>query len=304
MTKTSILPHYAVDDAPVGGCLVLHIIMKYKGSRKLISLKRILTMDMAKNIYVCLTGAGVVVFMFYCMRIDFFPTGLTLSDVIFFLMVITSFSLFLVFFLMCWYSMSVVISNLFIKITLLIFRKKKKKRWGVLYKFKGTHRMAKLLKIYDPILCHILISFIGGVVVISAIRAGKVEVQSIILSVFISALAITLIPSFYFDRKVKKESKKKFAISTIILTVFFFFTISGMAPLLSDAGMSFIGVRKSNVTVILQGNDLEMARLLTGNQNQTYFKCDALFTGVGTTSLLVINNRKIIVSNEHLSLSF
>ncbi|WMY76432.1 hypothetical protein RHD99_11120 [Buttiauxella selenatireducens] len=259
---------------------------------------------MAKNIYLCLTGAGVVVFMFYCMRIDFFPTGLTLTDVIFFLMVITSFSLFLFFFLVCWYSMSVVVSYLFINSTLLIFRKKNKKPGDLLYKLKGTSRMARLLKIYDPVPGHFLISLISMLVVYSAVKAGKIEVQSVFLSVFATALFFTLIPYVYFEKKVKKDDKKKHTLSIIAFLLFSFFSLSGIPPLLSDAGMSFIGVRKSNVTVILQGNDLEMARLLTGNPNQTYFKCDALFTGVGTSSLLVINNKRMIASNEHLSLSF
>ncbi|SNY78591.1 hypothetical protein SAMN02744775_03965 [Enterobacter sp. CC120223-11] len=48
------------------------------------ALKRMLNMDMAKNIYLCLTGAGVIIFMFYCVRIEFLPSGLTISDVIFF----------------------------------------------------------------------------------------------------------------------------------------------------------------------------------------------------------------------------
>lgn len=246
----------------------------------------------------------MIVFMFYCMRIDFFPTGLSLSDVIFFLMVITSFSLFLGFFLLLWYSMSVVASNLFMRSILLILSSKKTKNGRLFYNMKGTYRMARKLSIYEPVLGHILISFIGGFVIFSAIKSGKVEAQSVFLSVFMTAFLITLIPNIFFDRKVRKESKKKYALSISAFTLFFFFILSGMPPLLSDAGMSFIGVRKSNITVILQGKDLEMARHLTGNQNQTYFKGDAIFTGVGTTSLLVINHRRMIVSNESLSLSF
>ncbi|QDX30954.1 hypothetical protein Dpoa569_0002904 [Dickeya poaceiphila] len=268
------------------------------------SLKKFLTMNMAKNIYLCLTGAGVVVFIFYCMRIDFFPTGLYLSDVIFFLMVITSFSLFLGFFLLCWYSMSIITSYLFVRVALIILRKiiKTRKKW--LYTLKGTYRMARILKIYEPLFSYILISFIGLIIVLSAIQSDKVGVQSVIMSILIIALCITLIPNIYFDRKIKKESKKKLVASIGAIMLVFFFTISNMPPLLSDAGMNFIGVRKANITVMLQGKDLEMARYLTGNQNQTYFKSDALFTGVGTTSLLVINHKRMIVSNENMSLSF
>jgi len=89
-----------------------------------------------------------------------------------------------------------------------------------------------------------------------------------------------------------------------VIALFFFFLLSGMAPVLSDAGMSIIGVKKTNVTVILQGDDLQMARHLTENPNQNYFKGEALFTGVGTTSLLVINKKKVVVKNENLSLAF
>lgn len=164
--------------------------------------------------------------------------------------------------------------------------------------------MAKLLNIYEPFSGHILMSFIGGVVIFLAIKSGKVEVTSIVFSIVMIAFCITLIPNFYLEKKIKKENKKKHTISMIVFSLILFFIFSGIPPLLSDTGMTFIGVRKSNVTVILQGNDLEMARHLTGNHNQSYFKSDALFTGVGTTSLLVINHRRMIVKNENLSLSF
>ncbi|HCP6285615.1 TPA: hypothetical protein OE591_004140 [Escherichia coli] len=105
-------------------------------------------------------------------------------------------------------------------------------------------------------------------------------------------------------KKIKKEDKRITAISIWVLIIAIFFTASNMAPVLNDAGMKLIGVRKTNVAILLKGNELEMAKHLTGNQDQTLFKGDALFTGVGTSSLLVINNKKIIVKNENLTLSF
>ncbi|MDM2737103.1 hypothetical protein OGY35_17225 [Citrobacter sp. Ct235] len=118
------------------------------------------------------------------------------------------------------------------------------------------------------------------------------------------AIFITLIPNVYFDKRIKKESKRKHTICIIASALCLFFALSGMAPILSDAGMEAIGVRKQDVTFFLQGNDLEMARHLMGDPKQDFFKGDALFTGVGTTSLLVINHKKMIVNNENLTLSF
>jgi hypothetical protein len=270
---------------------------------EVVSLKRILNINIVKNIYLCLTGAGVVVFMFYCMQIGFFPTGVSLTDVIFFLMAIISFSLFLVFFLVCWYSMAVVASNLFMKITLLIFKKKLKKRDGPLFSLRRTNRMARFMKIYEPVSGHILMSIIGGFVIFLTIKSGKGNPTLIFSSVILTAFWITSIPNIYLEKNIKREQRRKYMLIMFAIAPILFF-ISGMPPLLSDAGMSLIGVRKSNVTVILDGNDLKMARLLTGNQNQTYFLGDALFTGVGTTSLLLINHRRMIVSNSNLSLSF
>lgn len=242
--------------------------------------------------------------MYYCMRIKFFPTGLSLSDVIFFLMVIASFLLFLVFFLLCWYSISVITSYLVMKIILLIFKKKSKISGSRLYTFKGTYRMARVLKMYDLLLVYIIVSLIGVFIILSEIKKGNIETKSVVLSLFAITVFIALIPNVYFDKKVGKENKKKVALSIGAFTLLLFFTLSDMPPLLSDAGMNLIGVRKSNITVTLQGNDLEMARYLTGNRNQTYFKGDAIFTGVGTTSLLIINQKRMIVSNENMSITF
>jgi len=266
-----------------------------------ITLKRFLTMDTAKNIYLCLTGAGVVVFMFYCMRIQFFPTGLSLSDVIFFLMVIASFSLFLFFFILCWYSMSIITANIFMRVALFTLRRTKKS--DLHRTFKGTNRMAKLMKIYEPFLAHFLISAIGIMIIFFMESSNKIDFFSISLSIIMTAFCIMLIPNIYYDKKIQKPKKKKLAGLMVGCGFFFFFMVSDMPPVLSDAGMTYIGVKKSNITVMLQGPDLEMARHLTGNQSQVYFKGDALFTGVGATSLLVINNKEIIVKNENLSLS-
>jgi len=163
--------------------------------------------------------------------------------------------------------------------------------------------MAKLMKIYEPIFAHSLISLIGIVIIFLMKPSSKIDAFSIFLSIAMAAFCIMLIPNIYYDKKIQKQKKKSLAGLVVGCGLFFFFMFSGMPPVLSDAGMTYIGVKKSNITVMLQGSDLEMARHLTGNLSQVYFKADALFTGVGATSLLVINNKKIVVKNENLSLS-
>lgn len=268
----------------------------------MISLRSALNMEVGKNIYLCLTGAGVVVFMFYCIRMQFFPTGLTLSDVIFFLMVITSFSLILVFFILCWYSMSVIVATLSLKGAFFIATRNKNPK--ALRSFKGTRRIARKMKIYEPIWGHVIISFMAIFTIYLVVRSKNVDVLPIFSSVMMTAALIMIIPNIYFDKSIEKKKKNKVAALVTGAAFIFFFMLSGMAPVLSDAGMTIIGVRKSSVTIMLQGGDLKMARHLTGNQDQNYFTGEALFTGVGATSLLVINKKRIIVKNENLSLSF
>jgi len=268
----------------------------------LISLKSVLKMNVGKKIYLCLNGAGVAVFMFYCIRIQFLPTGLTLSDVIFFLMVIVSFSIILVFFILCWYSMSVIVSAFFMKIALIFARRSKDSK--ALRSLKGTSKVARMMKIYEPVWAHVLISFMAIFTIYLVVRSKHVDVLPIFLSVIMTASLIMAIPNIYFDRRIEKKKKNKIAAFVSGMAFILFFIFSGMAPVLSDAGMTIIGVRKPNVTIMLQGSDLKMARYLMGNQEQDFFKGEALFTGVGATSLLVINNKKIIVKNENLSLSF
>lgn len=268
----------------------------------MISLRNALKMDVGKNIYLCMLAAGVIVFIFYCMRIQFLPTGLTLSDVIFFLMVIVSFSLILVFFIVCWYSMSIMVSAIFMKVSFLVVRNRKNVK--LIRNFKGTRRIARRMKFYEPLWAHFLISFIGVLTILVIEKARGIDMLSVSLSIAMTAFCLTLIPNIYFDKRIHKQKKNKMVGFIAVIALFFFFLLSGMAPVLSDAGMSIIGVKKTNVTVILQGDDLQMARHLTENPNQNYFKGEALFTGVGTTSLLVINKKKIVVKNENLSLAF
>lgn len=272
-----------------------------KWRRELILLKRILTMAIAKNIYTCMVGAGVFVFMYYCMRIEFIPTGLTLSDAVFFLSVITSFSIFLCFFLLCWYSISVIIFNFFMRVSLCMLKGKKD---NLFFSLKKAYCMTRLRKIHEPFMGHIIISIIGVFVIFLMVTSGKISLSSVILSVMIVTISFLSISGIYTNRKLAKETKKNYVIIAIILTISLFFMHSGVPPVLSDIGMKSIGVRKSDTMALLQGKDLEMARYLTGNYHQTYFKCDVLFTGIGSTSLLVINNKKIIVNNDNMSLSF
>lgn len=126
------------------------------------SIKSILNMNMAKNIYLSLTGAGVIVFMIYSMRIGFLPTGLSVSDVIFFLLVTLSFSIFLTFYLTFWYSMSVVISYFCIKCILLLIPNKKIKREEWRGRLIATLISGKRMKIYVVLFAHSIIAFIGG----------------------------------------------------------------------------------------------------------------------------------------------
>lgn len=265
------------------------------------TLKRIFDMDTARSVYVCLTGAGVIVFMLYCMRIKYLPTGLTISDVIFFLMVITSFSLLLIFFLALWFSMALVVSWLFVR-TIILLNKMRRKRLA--RSFKGTIRVAKLMRVYNALPMHIVMSLVGGIVIYPVVVSGKNDVWSIVSSVIITSVVITIIPNIYYDKRIRKESKRKHLTVAVISALVLFFVVSGMASVLSDAGMNVIGVRKNDVTFLLKEKDLEMARYLTGDSHQNLFKGDALFTGVGSTSLLVINDKKMIVNNENLSISY
>ena len=264
-------------------------------------LNRIFKMDVARNIYLCLTGAGVIVFIFYCMRINFFPTGLTISDAIFFLMVIAPFALLLIFILVLWYSMSVLISYAVIHCMMLIFRMARKRIPSAI---KGTYKIGKSLKIYHLIPVHILMSGIGGLVIYTVVESSGDDLQLILLSIFITAIFITLIPNAYFDKRIEKDNKKKHSIIIAVSALTLFFVISDMTSIINDAGMRLIGVRRNNVNILLQEDDLHMVRYLTGEPEQNFFKGDALFTGVGTTSLLLINNKKVIVKNENLTLSF
>lgn len=171
-------------------------------------------MDVGKNIYLCMLAAGVIVFIFYCMRIQFLPTGLTLSDVIFFLMVIVSFSLILVFFIVCWYSMSIMVSAIFMKVSFLVVRNRKNVK--LIRNFKGTRRIARRMKFYEPLWVHFLISFIGVLTILVIEKARGIDMLSVSLSIAMTAFCLTLIPNIYFDKRIHKQKKIKWWVSLLL----------------------------------------------------------------------------------------
>lgn len=171
-------------------------------------------------------------------------------------------------------------------------------------RLKATINTGKKMKIYIFLSGHVIITFIGSSFLIHANYNGIMDAKYVLVSIVCTAVFITLIPYTFIDKRIKKEDKRITVKSISALIIVIFFLFSDMLPVLSDAGMKFIGVRKTNVTILLQGSELEMARHLTGNRDQTFFEGDVLFTGVGTSSLLVINNKKIIVRNENLILSY
>lgn len=97
---------------------------------------------------------------------------------------------------------------------------------------------------------------------------------------------------------------RKMTFAFVGFMVFIFLLSSGMGKFLNDSAMRVIGVKKGDATLLLKGNDLEMARHLTGNSGQSFFYGDVLFTGVGDTLLLVINHKRLIVKNANLTISF
>lgn len=261
-------------------------------------------MNSAKNFYLCITAAGVVVFLFYCLRIRFFPTGMSLSDAIFFLLVIFSFSLLMGFAFTGWYSVSCILVWIFLKSSLFICRVSKKTKNKFYRSCKGSYRTAKRMNLFEPMFALILVSLMIGVVVVKLVSDGKLQVLQIISSILLVAVGILFIANVNYEKLMTREKKRKMTITFIGFMVFTFLLFSGMGEIINDSAMRVIGVKKDDATFLLKDTDLEMARHLTGNSGQSFFYGDVLFTGVGDTSLLIINHKRLIVKNANLTISF
>lgn len=261
-------------------------------------------MNAAKNFYLCVTGAGVVVFLFYCLRINFFPTGMSLSDAIFFLLVIFSFSLLMGFAFTGWYSVSCVLVWVFLKLSLFICRVTKNTKSKFYRNAKGSYRTARKMSLFEPMFALIIVSILIGLVVAKLVIDGKLQVIPVITSFLLVSLGILLIANVNFEKLMTRDKKKKMTITFVGFMVVIFLLFSGMGEILNDAAMRVIGVKKDDATFLLKDNDLEMARHLTGNSGQSFFYGDVLFTGVGESSLLIINHKRLIVKNANLTISF
>lgn len=270
----------------------------------MISLRQYLNMSTARNLYVITTALGVIVFLVYCLRINFFPTGMSLSDVIFFLLVILSFLLLAGITFCGWYSTGCIIVWLFLKLSLLICRKMNKTHGKSYRNLKGTYRAARKLHLFKPMFALISVSLIIGIVILKFIFDGKLQWPFVILSIFMVSLSILIIASVNYGKQLTREKKRHTTIGIFLFMVLPFLFYSGMGAIISDRSMTLIGVKKDDATFFLKDNDLEMARHLTGNNGQSFFYGDVLFTGVGDTSLLVINHKRLIVKNANLTISF
>lgn len=270
----------------------------------MISFRQYFNMNAAKNFYLCVTAAGVVVFLFYCLRINFFPTGMSLSDAIFFLLVIFSFSLLMGFAFTGWYSVSCVLVWVFLKVSLFICRITKRTKSKFYRNAKGAYRTARKMNLFEPMFALTIVSILIGFFVAKLVLDGKLQLLPVISSFLLVSLGILLIANVNFEKLLTREKKRKMTFAFVGFMVFIFLLFSGMGEILNDSAMRVIGVKKDDATFLLKDNDLEMARHLTGNSGQSFFYGDVLFTGVGDTSLLIINHKRLIVKNANLTISF
>lgn len=261
-------------------------------------------MNSAKNFYLCVIAAGVVVFLFYCLRISFFPTGMSLSDAIFFLLLIFSFSALLVFSFTGWYTAACILVWVFLKLTLFICRVRGNTKNKFYRNSKAAYRTARKLGLFESMLALIFISLITGIVIAKLIYDGKIQILSVISSIFLVSVGILAIANVNSEKQISRDKKKKITMLISGFMVIVFLLFSGMGEILNDSAMRVIGVKKDNATFLLKDSDLEMARHLTGNNGQSFFYGDVLFTGVGDTSLLIINHKRLIVKNANLTISY
>lgn len=270
----------------------------------MISLRQYLNMSTARNFHLLTTALGVIIFLVYCLRINFFPTGMSLSDVIFFLLVTLSFMLLMGFTFCGWYSTGCIIVWLFLKSSLLICRKMNKTHSKFYRNTKGTYRAARKLHLFEPMFALISVSFLIGFVILKFLLDGRLQVFLVISSILFVSVSILIIANVNYGKQMTREKKRYSTIGILFFMVFPLLFMSGMGEIISDRSMNIIGVKKDDATFLLKDNDLEMARHLTGNNGQSFFYGDVLFTGVGDTSLLIINHKRLIVKNANLTISF
>lgn len=262
------------------------------------------TLNMAKNAYFIATGLGVFIFMMYCLEVRFFPSKVSLSEIIFFLSISASFSLILCFFLLGWYSVSSVFIYLLLSLVKLIVVRLNPFNKKIKNYVRKYELVANKLHIINAFSAHFIIAIITMLCVYKLVTDHGVSLPSIMISIGITTLFIAIIPNVYLDRRVKKEKRNFHVVSIAAVVIFLFFMLSGLTSSLIDTTMGMIGVRKENAIYSINGAELDMARYLTGNMSQLYFRGDVIFTGIGESSLVTVNGKNVIVNTDHLTIAY
>ncbi len=230
---------------------------------------------------------GSVCFLIYCIRIDYFPLGLSIADSILLIMSAASFGLVYLFFIATLTSFGIVVCWLISKPIFIAYKLIKKNR--ITFQILKPNFAIFILCIFGL--------FLGMLIA----RTNLLSYLSLIVTSLLSALSIT--SYFNLEYRGKIVHPKSFVIPTkhnklhiiFILTIVIFvgpLFISGASGRLLESGMKLINLKKGLSYVCLRSpysefipKELKSSKLqITGYT--TFENIDVLLSGLGHKTVI------------------
>ena len=250
-------------------------------------------------------GVGALIIIIYSGKVGYYPNGLTIGDGLLFIAVALSFGLSYSIVVLILYCTAVLLTPFWRVgqfILLQIY-----KLW---LKIKGSTHQPEEFKFPPLTSVSVGIAFIGfiGLVIIFLSYNNDPEVfwgsMSSVLLIAVCYLLYNSLDTSEDDTESQKKSKKKGQLIFIFAIYLIPIVFGKFQGNVLDQTMRLIGVRSDSAIVQFDKDyQLFVNELLKAKSQKTY-EAKILYNGLGSSSVIEINDKRFVVPNSKYSLAF
>lgn len=250
-------------------------------------------------------GVGALIIIIYSGKVGYYPNGLTIGDGLLFIAVALSFGLSYSIVVLVLYGAAVLLTPLWqfgLFILLQIY-----KLW---LKIKRSTLQPEVFK-FPPLTTDNLgttsVGFIGLVIIFRNYNNDPELFWGLMSSVLLIAVCYLLYNSLDTsedDTESQKKSKKKVQLIFIFAIYLIPIVIGKFQGNVLNQTMRLIGVRSDSAIVQFDKDYQLFVNELLKEKSQKTYEAKILYNGLGSSSVIEINNKRFVVPNSKYSLAF
>jgi hypothetical protein len=250
-------------------------------------------------------GVGALIIIIYSGKVGYYPSGLTIGDGLLFIAVALSFGL----------SYSIVVLVLFCTAVLLtpfwrvgqVIILKIYKLWLKIIKSPHQPEEFKFPPVTSDNVGIAFIGFIGLLVMFLGYNKDPEVFWSLSISVLLIAVCYLLYNSLDTsedDTESQKKSKKKVQLIFVFTIYLIPIVIGNFQGNVLDQTMRLIGVRSDAAIVQFDKDYQSFVNEILKSKSQKTYEAKILYSGLGSSSVIQINDKRFVVPNNKYSLAF